>query len=157
MLIIRDEQIAAMTQPARERYREVVRQRLLRAHPDECTLMTHEELGAMISAAQLKGAAYGLKTDEQLYQLIESTLLLGDDFDESDAYPWAADLLGDELRDPTIKAAKLREKTEQVIAEYMASVDAALLAEPEDDDLEPNEIAAARDATDDFRTEPTDG
>jgi hypothetical protein len=150
MLVVRKEQMAALRASSREQYQDLLLEHLQRTHPEESALVEPADLLDLISRAEAKADTYGLTTFGQIYQLIESTLLLGDDFDVSGEYPWAAELLEDRYREPSVKAAKLRELTQQAIADHMAAIDAELLAEDADAEsdaiAEASELEAARDA-----------
>ena len=144
MLTIRNAQLDALSSPIQERFGETALRRLLQLHPEECALLGDPELRNMVTRSQIKADVYGLITRGQIYQFVESTLLLGDDFDESPEYPWAQELLADKYRNPKVKAAKLQECTNRAIDDYMATVDDELLNEDIDDgDSEPHLDAGA--------------
>lgn len=107
LLKIRREQQEALREAYRELYVDRTCDYFRRNWSEECETLEDDQLREMICNARDRGETYGINIEADVVRFTEVWLLLGEDFDRSPEYPWAADVLADEDTDGTIKVEQL--------------------------------------------------
>jgi hypothetical protein len=147
MLVIRDEQMRAFATPLLEGWVEAhVRQYF----PSKCASMQRGELQKRVREGIAKGRRYGFSRDADVCRFVDTSIVLGTDFDRDPRFPWAGDILSDSaFKDPSVRLEMLFEaacaylrKPHDVAAEPAPAEvkeEEAIAEQPEEDE-EPEEV-----------------
>jgi hypothetical protein len=92
MLVIRDEQLRALSLPLFEQWME---SHLCDYFPEQCSNLPVTELRATIREGIAKARRYGFTADADICRFVDISVVLGADFDIDPQYPWAAAILND--------------------------------------------------------------
>lgn len=98
MLVIRQEQKAALSAVMRDRFIQRMVERARSRFPEEAAGRTTEDLRDLVRAAIDRARTYGISLEGNLETFIDSTFEYGWDFDRSESDSWAAGV----LRDPQL-------------------------------------------------------
>lgn len=96
MLQIREEHDAAFREEALIDYQDRMLMHLERFFPEHCEALGEENTRLLIEHGIERAATYDIVSERDVCLFIDLMLALGVDFDESDKYPWARELLTDE-------------------------------------------------------------
>jgi hypothetical protein len=117
MLRIRDEQYDALLQAVREHYVDRMLLYFRRHWAEECAGLVDPALREVIITARDRAEGYGIDVEADVVRFTAVWLLLGEDFDLSDRYPWAPAILKDDEADGTIKVTQLAAAARDVLAQ----------------------------------------
>jgi hypothetical protein len=125
MLVIRREQIEAMSLEGERRFEDQAYRHLVSAVPERCAELGELAVRESIRTAIRKARGYGLETERDILHYLNVMYWLGHGFDEDPAYSWAQELLGNLTLEAETRAEWLVE-----------AALAALAAEEKDTDVE---------------------
>ena len=123
MLVIRREQQRALAESTRPTFEENVAAHLRRVWPDATREMDAETLRAWVAGGAERGARYELESEYEVGLFIDLTWSLGTNFDESDAFPWAREILTDPLLDGRRRVDLLAERAQEILGEMADAID----------------------------------
>jgi len=102
MLLIRNEQMAAIVEAARERFKGQVIEHLRRHFPLLCEAMGEREVRATVDEGFLRAAGHGIRLERDVCRFVDLMFFYGKRFDTEIA--WAATILrSPDLTDPTAR------------------------------------------------------
>jgi hypothetical protein len=117
MLIIRNEQIEAMSSYQVERFLTDCLDFKKQFWPETDSDLSAKELNEKVRKIVSKADGYGIKEEELVLRFLNLEYALGPDFDSSGQYDWVPGILADENINSLDKIEQLEEKAEQVLSE----------------------------------------
>jgi hypothetical protein len=109
MFRIRAEQLDALEAAQIRRFEDLAIEHL-RIYFHELTQpFSDDQLRLRVRECTIRSERYGLTSEQEIMYFLDTTFLLGNDFDLDPAISWAKDLLDDDELDPTDKAETLLE------------------------------------------------
>lgn len=108
MLVIRPEQIKALSRVTLAPFAQMLAQHVAGDFPEQGAVLTPEEIRQAVDYGIEKGLRYGLDEQKDLATFVYLMFTLGRDFDQDPGYPWAAAHLKEVRKDQTAFARLLR-------------------------------------------------
>ncbi len=118
MLVIREEQMTALSQVAQDSFEEEMITHSKALLPQLCSAIGDKQVRKAVESATSKATKYGFTQRGSVQLFIELSLFLGASFDTDPQYPWAKEILTEESEDQLERAEQLFEK----MTEYFDSV-----------------------------------
>ena len=110
MLSIREEQMAAFSEVAAQKFEDQMLAHLKRCFPDELDSLGESKPRELIQHGVKRAASYGIRGQRDVCKYIDLMIDLGCDFDNDPQLIWASQILRNrELVDPTKRIARLQE------------------------------------------------
>jgi hypothetical protein len=97
MLVIRQEQMAALGASLRGRFEAEMAVHLATFFPEPCASMTRDKLASFIRRTADKALGYGIDRERDVCKFLDVAAEFGQDFDHDPKLPWARDVLTDPL------------------------------------------------------------
>lgn len=110
MLIIREEQRQALRAAMREPFIDRVMESVGETMPQLEPAIGTAELRRRVADAVARALGHGFETNAQVTTFVGCALALGDGFEESPNYPWAAEILADRQLAPDRKLILLLQR-----------------------------------------------
>jgi len=93
MLKIRDEHMQAFQAQTRTQFEERG-VRHLRTHlPEQTAPFSDKDLRTRIQTGGVRARTYGFRSERQIMSFVDTSFLIGPDFDHDRRYPWAQEIL----------------------------------------------------------------
>ncbi len=122
MLVIRQEQWAALAEPGKQRYEQKLVDYLCESRPAIAERLGDEGLRQLVGRAIASSASYGIDSERDVALYLGLTLALGDDFDRSEKTPWAQPILNDQRSDGSTRMKRLCKRAEHYLDQQKAKV-----------------------------------
>ena len=107
-MLIRNEQLVALSDVAAGKFEADMLGHLTRCFPEECTALGDPKVREIIQYGITQSGAYGITAAREVCQYIDLMIVFGAKFDEDPKLPWAASILnGKHLKDSSTKIARL--------------------------------------------------
>jgi hypothetical protein len=107
-MLIRPEQMQALSAPSRGAFEEKVVAHLNRCFPDECAKLGEQNVRATIRLGLERARSYGITTSREVCLYIDVMMVYGRDFDRNPKLSWASEILNETLwRDSCAKVDAL--------------------------------------------------
>ena len=113
MLIIRNAQLKVLARGSLESFIQRATEHLRRTVPDRCEHLGDAEVRRSIETAVAKSRTYGLRDELEILRYLNLMYVLGFDFDSSEKYPRAREILSDSTMRSKSKAVALGERARQ--------------------------------------------
>lgn len=123
MLVIRREQQAALAEATRPTFEENVARHLREVWPEATSELDPPTLRAWVAWGVERGARYSLVSEYEVGLFIDLSWVLGTNFDESEAFPWAREILTDPTLDGRRRIDSLAERTQTILGEMADAID----------------------------------
>ena len=107
MLIIRKEQMEALSAHARAKFISVMRRHLEGAFPERCAEFGEERVRALIESGMTKAEGFGLVAEQDVAGLIHFMFESHPEFDRRPEFGWAVEVLRDTSVEPTERVDRL--------------------------------------------------
>ncbi len=117
MLVIRRAQQEALAASVRPTFEENVARHLREVWPEAVAELDADTLRAWVAWGVERGARYELQSEYEVGLFIDLTWVLGTNFDENDAFPWARDILTDPALDGRRRIDALTQRTQEILGE----------------------------------------
>jgi hypothetical protein len=119
MLVIREQQMDALSQVALDAFEDEMVAHLRQLAPQHCKAVGEKGLRQVVRTGFERANKYGLTNRGPVRFYLDLMIMLGSDFDTDPQYPWATDLLEDStMPDQMTRAERLYEK----VMDYSAKV-----------------------------------
>lgn len=112
MLVIRKEQMDVLADQAMKTFVSRVFGHLSEVFPDECRELGDEAVFRRIRDGIERAAGYGIDIEYDVVRFIDLMFILRGDYDTSDRFPWANQILLAPDENPTGKMDRLCERAE---------------------------------------------
>lgn len=107
-MIIRQQQMASLSELSRRQFAQRVAEHLIRCFPAACEALGQERMQAIIDDGIERARSYGIDRERDVCKYIDLIFVFGRDFDTNPEFPWACRTLADDtLVDSTIKTERL--------------------------------------------------
>ncbi len=83
--------------------------------PSQTNSFSDHRLRDLIHASIVRAEEYGIEIEADVIRFVETSLLLGEDFDTSAQFPWAAEFLQDEFDAPWMKMVRIVERRNRLL------------------------------------------
>lgn len=100
-MILRDDQIRALTQVTRKGFEQRLYEQLAKYWPDECARMGEWHVRRMIRNARHSAMTYGIETEYDILRFLNVMFAVGKDFESNPDCRWMVQQLEDKRFDPT--------------------------------------------------------
>jgi hypothetical protein len=109
VLLIRKEQMEALSQHASASFRERAFEHIKKCVPREFEAKGPAAAWQSIDKAIAKAAGYGIEMERDVVRYLDTMYLVGEDFDVDPNIPWARPILESPNLTPSVKALRLWE------------------------------------------------
>jgi len=123
MLVVRREQMEALAASTRPTFEENVARHLREVWPEAVAELDADTLRAWVAWGVERGARYELLSEYEVGLFIDLTWILGTNFDENDAFPWAREILTDPALDGRRRIDALMTRSQEVLGELADALD----------------------------------
>ncbi len=123
MLQIRAEQYEILAEEARRYFHRRALQHFKREWNEEVSGLDDDDILEMIEDAHDKCDQYGIEAEPDVITFAEICLLLGDDFEEDERYPWAREILNEDKLDGVRKVLLLQKRMNVLLDEMSEAGD----------------------------------
>lgn len=115
MLIIRDEQLAALSEHSRRGFEDRAYEHLCKCWVRQCERFGEQAVRSFISYAIDKAGSYGVTTEKGVIRFLDTMFALGDQFDNDPELPWFLEILKDPEMPQNIKMDRIWSETKRII------------------------------------------
>ncbi len=113
MLVIRKEQVAALSETAYESFCQRLYEHIKKCWPREFEEKTRAGVRQSLEQGIARAAEYGIQAERDVVRYLDTMYLVGEDFDVNPKTAWARVILEAKTLAPTVKAVRIWERAKK--------------------------------------------